>query len=71
MPNGMICAMENVSIQCPIVPLTITQILYNIFQGKDTCQGDSGGPLVADDKLVGIVSFGDGCAKPGTPGETC
>jgi trypsin len=33
----------------------------------DTCQGDSGGPLVlrADmSMLVGVVSFGDGCARP-------
>ncbi|XP_071451593.1 trypsin delta-like [Hetaerina americana] len=37
-------------------------------KGKDTCQGDSGGPLVEDGKLVGIVSFGYGCAEPGYPG---
>lgn len=36
--------------------------------GVDTCQGDSGGPLVADGKLVGITSFGDGCARAGSPG---
>jgi secreted trypsin-like serine protease len=43
--------------------------------GHDACQGDSGGPLVqalgagaADDRLVGIVSLGIGCAKPEYPG---
>jgi trypsin len=36
--------------------------------GVDTCQGDSGGPMMVDGKLVGIASWGDGCARPGRYG---
>jgi len=42
--------------------------------GVDACQGDSGGPLVTKDddtgrwSLVGVVSAGYSCAKPGQPG---
>lgn len=41
--------------------------------GVDTCQGDSGGPMFRRDDTnawiqVGIVSWGEGCARAGYPG---
>uniref|UniRef100_A0A8C6ZYV2 Acrosin n=1 Tax=Nothoprocta perdicaria TaxID=30464 RepID=A0A8C6ZYV2_NOTPE len=42
--------------------------------GTGTCQGDSGGPLICKDQigdfywLVGVTSWGKGCARPQLPG---
>lgn len=49
--------------------LTSNMLCANVNGGgKDACQGDSGGPLIANNELVGIVSWGIGCARKSFPG---
>jgi len=46
-----------------------TTICAGVASGElDTCNGDSGGPLVCNNKLTGIVSFGNECAVANFPG---
>ncbi|KAG9349643.1 hypothetical protein JZ751_028091 [Albula glossodonta] len=55
------------------VSVTLNMFCAGYIEGKqDSCKGDSGGPLVTKYKntwfLLGIVSWGKGCARPGNYG---
>ncbi|WP_224364172.1 serine protease [Hyalangium versicolor] len=44
--------------------ITTNMIAAGLTQGgADACQGDSGGPLTVGGTLVGITSWGNGCAR--------
>jgi secreted trypsin-like serine protease len=70
------CGEDYAGIEQTITPQMICA--GNSRRRTDSCYGDSGGPLVvdrdspadppADDVLVGLVDFGNGCAQPGYPG---
>lgn len=65
--NQTVCAESYVPLSYSVTDMMICA--GNLEQGgKDACQGDSGGPLVAHNVLVGITSWGLGCARPEYPG---
>lgn len=68
-------------VNVPVLPQFICSLFYGeslitdrmmcaglVEGGKDACQGDSGGSMVVDGVLVGVVSWGHGCARPLYPG---
>lgn len=61
----------------PLVKTAVCKSVYNNFLtenmfcagfsygGVDSCQTDSGGGLFYDNQLIGVISWGIGCARPG------
>ena len=67
------CAKNYRKLPYPIVIREKLQMCAGYLSGEcDSCLGDSGGPVVAYLKkkpvLVGVTSFGEGCALKGFPG---
>jgi secreted trypsin-like serine protease len=69
-----LCALTQALPSAPEMRVTNHQICAGLWSGgRDSCTGDSGGPLVVLENgrtavLVGVTSWGNGCAAPGTFG---
>ncbi|XP_046974052.1 trypsin CFT-1-like [Vanessa cardui] len=66
------CAARYAMLETPGYPYPVTDNMFCAglldVGGKDACQGDSGGPVVANGVVVGLTSWGWGCADPMFPG---
>ncbi|KAL0819193.1 hypothetical protein ABMA28_008445 [Loxostege sticticalis] len=67
--NREICRERYAKLEEPL-PITENMICAGLLDvgGRDACQGDSGGPLYFGNTLIGVVSFGEGCANATFPG---
>jgi trypsin len=82
--NNSVLPTNLLKVDVPVVPRAICDALLSWISpvttqmfcagfpagGKDSCQGDSGGPIIDSSTkvLLGLVSWGDGCAEPNAPG---
>ena len=59
---------ENCRNTCPRCIITDENICAGLADGGlGACSGDSGSPMMCNNKLIGIVSWGVGCARPNYP----
>eukprot|EP00343_Euplotes_focardii_P009423 CAMPEP_0205824966 /NCGR_PEP_ID=MMETSP0206-20130828/23385_1 /ASSEMBLY_ACC=CAM_ASM_000279 /TAXON_ID=36767 /ORGANISM="Euplotes focardii, Strain TN1" /LENGTH=285 /DNA_ID=CAMNT_0053123575 /DNA_START=25 /DNA_END=879 /DNA_ORIENTATION=- len=58
------------ALQRPDRPVDVSMVCAGGVEGQSACHGDSGGPLMNKESrvLIGVVSWGIGCARAGLPG---
>ncbi|KAJ8707356.1 hypothetical protein PYW08_010608 [Mythimna loreyi] len=71
--NNAVCRTRYLTLQTITgdpYPVTTSMLCAGLLDvgGKDACQGDSGGPLLYNGIIVGVTSWGAGCAEPNWPG---
>nr|ALE15213.1 trypsin-like serine protease precursor [Diatraea saccharalis] len=65
--NNDLCRNRYNALNLVVTPNMICAGILDVG-GKDACQGDSGGPLYFTNVIVGVVSWGHGCANATFPG---
>ncbi|KAL0819196.1 hypothetical protein ABMA28_008448 [Loxostege sticticalis] len=68
--NNDLCRERYMTLDTPPNIITRNMICAGVLDvgGRDACHGDSGGPLYDGKILIGIISWGEGCANATFPG---